>query len=195
MNARTSIKLVGVAGLGLATFLATTLWVRGSSARTREEPASSAQAPETATLRMFPVGTVELPTPSDEYVASFVMQSFQLNTSANVIQVAAQASLEDRRPNPQYIWALKILAKSSDEVLFEKWYDDQIFSVPSGVVTEPMFADEIKLPLPEGDYRAALVIYSVPQDTGVIGLSDPVVAQQFECTRGLSAFRLTKFIP
>jgi hypothetical protein len=106
------------------------------------------------------------------------------------VDVSAKVQVGDLLGNLRYVWLLRVYKPAKPNVLlWEHHYLEQIFTLPHGETTmNPSFHD--KVPLPVGDYRVEVTLYSVPPDfqfdkvkfgedmkpivTGKLGQSRPV---------------------
>ena len=112
----------------------------------------------------------------DTSFAAGTMHQIRVETIGNVVRVVGSASIMDKRPGMTYIWSVRALHPTTEKVLFEKRYENQIFGMPAEQQMSPTFDDKIELPLLPGTYTVELVAFMIYPNQGVTALNDASIA-------------------
>lgn len=159
MSLKTSIKLGALILLGASGWFATSQLVAQIKTRSplRNEAIQQAQAigKATKTASNTVTGT---PVKMD---AHYHLDGLTVTPLAGGrIAVALKATIEDSRPNkPSCLWTVLIKDKSSDQMVAEVNYTNQLFTVKSGEKAAPTFNETF--PLPPGQYNVEVRLYEV----------------------------------
>ncbi|OJW24986.1 MAG: hypothetical protein BGO49_01770 [Planctomycetales bacterium 71-10] len=93
----------------------------------------------------------------------------------------AKATISDTRPNMQFVWAVRVFVPGDmTSPLYEKTYEDQVFTLGDEQELETTFVDRLELPLPPGQYRLQLTWFGLPPEQGLAGLHDPDTRKEFK---------------
>ena len=97
----------------------------------------------------------------------------------------AKATIEDTRPNMQFVWAVRVFAPGDKtSLLYEKTYEDQVFTLGDDQRLETTFVDRLELPLPAGKYTLQLTWFGLPPEQGLAGLHDPATREEYKGAEG-----------
>jgi len=178
MRTQLWIKLSMLAALAAFTFFVTSsVLARGKQRRPRRANTDNVPgAPAMGKMGITPGEYTPPPVGLDTSFASGAMHSIKVDTAAKFVHIVASASIRDTRPGISYVWAVRALHPKTGKVLFEKRYDNQMFTIPPEQQMHPTFEDTIELPLEAGPYRVELVAFMDSPTNRVADLDDPGIA-------------------
>lgn len=108
--------------------------------------------------------------PDGYTMASASLIQSKIEGAGDRVVIATVGSVMDRKPNPAFVWAVKILEAEGRKVVFRKRYDGRVFHPGRGEVANPVFVEILQPPIPAGDYRVKVTLYEVPSVGGLAAL-------------------------
>lgn len=87
------------------------------------------------------------------------MHKVQVALVPNGIQIHAEVSIQETRPQARFVWVVRLLEPATKKILSEKRYDHQVFTVPIG--DEQTFTFNDVIPAPNGRYIVEAGIHEI----------------------------------
>lgn len=199
MRHSTFFGLTAMIGLGVCTWLLTSFVVGVMYPAKSVRAAQVVQAAQDNPARIFEqvkaVPNDPNPLPAQPKgvhaptsVANFHLHRMSATVRGNVVRVSAAVALFDRRPNVSYVWVLRAYDPQKN-IVFERYYDDQVFRINPGLDVDPTFDDAF--PLGPGSFRVTLSLYELFPGSGLPRLkADRAAARSQEILRGVQQVRI-----
>lgn len=159
MRIRPGVGILVLSVLGVGTFFATRSLLARAAPGDGSRPVGRDQASEPGVTAVLHGESLPVSPPGAPSIVRGSMRRFHAEAIANVIHVTAQTRMTDARPEAAYVWAVRVYDADDHElqnVLFERRYDEQSFTLPAGERVEPSFDDILEVPLPPGTYIVEL---------------------------------------
>ncbi|MDR3639162.1 MAG: hypothetical protein P4L84_35480 [Isosphaeraceae bacterium] len=99
---------------------------------------------------------------SENVVADFQMDAFNVETNGRNVAVSAQASLVDKRRQTTHVWTLVARDRTTNEAVHTNVYREAAMTAAPGDVGRPTFLDV--LALPPGGYTIELRLHQIPDN-------------------------------
>lgn len=161
MRKSTLFKIVGLLVLSGLTFTVTSFMMRAMAVTATD------QEEDTVTTETL---TAPIKTPQGRQVAVKILamhaaRSFSVTGFGNEVNVSAQVDIMDRRENVAFMWTLRVINEFTKEVVLDRPYKDQVFSVVPGEQLSPTFDETLNL-VP-GKYRVELDLEGMRGDSKI----------------------------
>ncbi|MDR3635357.1 MAG: hypothetical protein P4L84_16250 [Isosphaeraceae bacterium] len=132
----------------------------------------------TETVEQVVTGPQAALAPGRPSVAGSTLQLADVTVDGNSVHIAAAGHIRDSRQNIRYVWGVRVLAPNDRaKVLYEKFYKDQMFSMPEAQEMPVTFEDVLQIPLPRGKYFLDVAAYYLRPGQTMASLTDPVASQ------------------
>jgi hypothetical protein len=178
------IGCLGLAALGVATYL-TTDSILKSSARANP-PGPAPQAAPIKPPKYSSHSNLRSPDDPPPIVATEVIKKnafassvdiVRLDAVANGVEVEAEAVLSNGMEDQRFVWAIAVYDGDRSERLLEHRYDHQVGLSRVGTILRPTFREAI--PLPPGEFHVVVSIVEVPGGN-LRWLDNPEIAESMQ---------------
>jgi hypothetical protein len=113
--------------------------------------------------------------------SSSALKSWAVETNGGLVYIKLSADLFEGQSSHYYLWALLVINPTTNQVISQKLYEDQSFTVPPGTEMTPTFDDWIGLN--PGRYRVDAALYRLPKGFDTRTLNEWDVAKAQICAK------------
>ena len=156
MKLKRALGLAVVAGCGVASSAVTTRFLTP-----REASASASQLPPSAKKTAVAKDAAPAEKPGHfNSLGSFTLDNWTIKAEPGRVAITARVTIEDKRKGIPFLWGVRILDPSGEQILHKYNYSEQVFFVPSDAKYSQNFRDSVALPA--GSYTVELYLYGLP---------------------------------